>query len=40
MAAWESELSVELSGVIEVDDMLRLGGEELLGCVTKRRRTS
>jgi len=30
-AARESELSVELAGVIEADDVLRLGGEELLG---------
>lgn len=30
-AAGESELSVELAGVIEAEDVLRLGGEELLG---------
>ncbi|KAK7354043.1 hypothetical protein VNO80_19499 [Phaseolus coccineus] len=37
-AAWEFELSMELADVIEADDVLRLGEEELLGCVTKRRR--
>lgn len=29
-AAGEAELAVELPGVVEAEDMLRLGGEELL----------
>ncbi|KAK7342194.1 hypothetical protein VNO80_25138 [Phaseolus coccineus] len=36
----EFELSVELASVIEVDEVLQLGREELLGCVMKRRRGS
>jgi len=30
-AARESEFAVELAGIIEAEDVLRLGGEEMLG---------
>ncbi|KAK7356833.1 hypothetical protein VNO80_16112 [Phaseolus coccineus] len=39
-AIGEFELSVELVGDIEADDVLRLGGEELLRCMMKRRRVT